>query len=95
MVRCDNALALHLRSLGYGLALGCERAVVDAAAQAVELHKQPLDGIGPRSFLVGNQVHDGNLGAVLLKRNAAHLIANMHRARKVIVANLFGHFAGE
>ena len=66
-------MALHLRSLGYGLALGCERAVVDAAAQAVELYEQPLDRIGPRSFLVGNQVYDGNLGAVLLKRNAATL----------------------
>ena len=54
LVRCDIALALHLRSLGYGLALGCERSVVDAAAQAVELHEQPLDGIGPRSFLVGD-----------------------------------------
>lgn len=39
LVRCDIALALHLRSLGYGLAFGRERAVVDAATQAVELYQ--------------------------------------------------------
>ena len=95
MVRCDIAPALHLGCLGYGLAFCREWAVVDAAAQAVELHKEPFNGIRPCAFLVGNQVHDGDLGAVLLERNAAYLVANMHRARKVIVANFFGHFAGE
>ena len=50
----DYSCALHLRSLGDGLALGCEWAVVDAAAQAIELHEQPFNGIGPCAFLVGN-----------------------------------------
>ena len=54
LVRCDIAPALHLGCLGYGLALGCERAVVDAAAQAIELHEQPFNGIRPCTFLVGN-----------------------------------------
>ena len=39
LVRCDIAPALRLGRLGYGLALGCERTVVDAATQAVELYQ--------------------------------------------------------
>lgn len=51
-VYCSSIL--HLGRLGYGLALGCERTVVDAAAQAIELHEQPFNGIRPCTFLVGN-----------------------------------------
>ncbi len=54
LVRCDIAPALHLGRLGDGLAFCREWAVVDAAAQAVELHKEPLNGIRPCTFLVGN-----------------------------------------
>lgn len=46
--------ALHLGRLGDGLAFCCERAVVDATAQAIELHKEPFNGIRPCAFLVGN-----------------------------------------
>ncbi len=35
----DYSCALHLGRLGYDLALGCERVIVDAAAQAIELHE--------------------------------------------------------
>ena len=39
LVRCDIALALHLGRLGDGLAFCREWAVVDATAQAIELHE--------------------------------------------------------
>lgn len=53
-LKCNVPPALHLRSLGDGLAFCCERAVVDATAQAIELHKEPFNGIRPCAFLVGN-----------------------------------------
>lgn len=46
--------ALHLGRLGDGLAFCREWAVVDATAQAIELHEQPFNGIRPCAFLVGN-----------------------------------------
>lgn len=45
---------LHLGRLGDGLAFCRERAVVDATAQAIKLHKEPFNGIRPCAFLVGN-----------------------------------------
>ncbi len=63
---------LHLGCLGYGFAFCRKRAIVDAAAQAVELHKEPLNGIRPRAFFVGNQICDNDLDTVLFEREAAH-----------------------